>query len=189
MYMKYHKCTNLVKNGLGEMKPYYCKGDYIWSDGNGNITSKSRQEFEKDLGDAYHYSRWIKEIKNYVDNDDFEYNEEFIIRLCLSYTLQSLRNGEDLKRFRWDKKFEALSGGFDENGNPLYQIKDMIGNYEMCKKVIEQQEIIEELKTYNLQHFLEWLVINKYVTDEPMKDINNVIDCVDKFKEYLNKVD
>ena len=102
MYMKYHKCTNLVKNGLGEMKPYYCKGDYIWSDGNGNITSKSRQEFEKDLGDAYHYSRWIKEIKNYVDNDDFEYNEEFIIRLCLSYTLQSLRNGEDLKRFRWD---------------------------------------------------------------------------------------
>ena len=49
----------------------------------------------------------------------------------------------------------------------------------------EQQFIIEELKTHNLQHFLEWLVIRGYVTDEPMKDINNVIDCVNKFKEYL----
>lgn len=216
--MKCHKCTNLVKdynatktdktflyeclkknrwsvntkdlkNGLGETKPYYCKGDYIWLDRNGNITSKSRQEFKN--GDTHHYDRWIKEIKKYVDNEDFEYNEEFIIKLCLSYTLQSLRNGENLKRFQWenDKRFETLSGGFDENGNSLYQIKDMIGNYEMCKKVIEQQEIIEELKTYNLQHFLEWLIINKYVTDEPMKDINNVIDCVDEFKEYLNKVD
>lgn len=188
--MKYHKSANLIKDlkcGLGETKPYYCKGDYIWLDRNGNITSKSRQEFKN--GDTHHYDRWIKEIKKYVDNEDFEYNEEFIIKLCLSYTLQSLRNGENLKRFQWDKRFETLSGGFDENGNPLYQIKDMIGNYEMCKKVIEQQEMIEELKTYNLQHFLEWLVINKYVTDEPMKDINNVIDCVDKFKEYLNKVD
>ena len=43
----------------------------------------------------------IKEIKEYVDNEDFEYNEKFIIKLCLSYTLQSLRNGEDLKRFQW----------------------------------------------------------------------------------------
>ena len=47
----YHKhCANLIKDlkcGLGETKPYYCKGDYIWSDENGNITSKSRQEFEK----------------------------------------------------------------------------------------------------------------------------------------------
>ena len=54
-------------------------------------------------GDAYHYDRWIKQIKKYVEktNKDFEYNEEFIIKLCLSYTLQSLRNGENLKRFRW----------------------------------------------------------------------------------------
>lgn len=229
--MKCHKCTNLVKdynatktdktflyeclkknrwsvntkdlkNGLGETKPYYCKGDYIWLDKNGNITSKSRQEFKN--GDTHHYDRWIKEIKNYVDNDDFEYNEEFIIKLCLSYTLQSLRNGEDLKRFRWnivndnkpsDKTFEVLSGGFDEDGNPLYLIKNKdigfegVGDFEICKKMIEQQNIIEELKTYNLQHFLEWLVINEYVTDESMKNINNVINCVDKFKEYLNKVD
>ena len=98
--MKYHKCTNLMKNGLGETKHYYCKGDYIWLDGNGNISSENRQEF----GDEYHYDRWIKEIKKYVEktNEGFEYNEEFIIKLCLSYTLQSLRNDENLKRFQWD---------------------------------------------------------------------------------------
>lgn len=56
---------------------------------------------------------------------------------------------------------------------------------ELADKVDEQQAMIEELKTYNLQHFLEWLVIKGYVTNESMKDINNVIDCVDKFKEYL----
>lgn len=55
----------------------------------------------------------------------------------------------------------------------------------LCNRLNKQQAIIEELKTYKLQHFLEWLVINGYVTDEPLKDINNVIDCVDKFKEYL----
>lgn len=103
--MKYHKSANLIKDlkcGLGETKPYYCKGDYIWLDRNGNINSKNRQEFEKNTDDAYHYDRWVKEIKKYIDNEDFEYNEEFIIKFCLSYTLQSLRNGEDLKRFRWD---------------------------------------------------------------------------------------
>lgn len=62
-----------------------------------------------------------------------------------------------------------------------------------CVEVVdllnEQQFIIEELKTHNLQHFLEWLVIKGYVTDEPMKDINNVIACVDEFKEYLTESD
>ena len=57
---------------------------------------------------------------------------------------------------------------------------------DVVDKLNEQQFIIEELKTHNLQHFLEWLVIKGYVTDEPMKDINNVIDCVNKFKEYLS---
>ena len=60
---------------------------------------------------------------------------------------------------------------------------------EVCEKLNEQQFIIEELKTHNLQHFLEWLVIKGYVTDEPMKDINNVIDCVNKFNEYLTELD
>lgn len=53
--------------------------------------------------DVHHYNRWINQIKNYVEktNEGFEYNREFIIKLCLSYTLQSLRNGENLKRFQW----------------------------------------------------------------------------------------
>lgn len=56
---------------------------------------------------------------------------------------------------------------------------------QIVQKLNGQRAMIEELKTYNLQYFLEWLVINEYVTDEPMKDINNVIDCVNEFKEYL----
>ena len=60
---------------------------------------------------------------------------------------------------------------------------------QLCDLLNKQQSIIEELRTYNLQHFLEWLVIEGYVTDESMKDINNVIDCVNKFKEYLTELD
>lgn len=53
--------------------------------------------------DVHHYDRWVDQIKEYVEeiNEGFEYDKEFIIKLCLSYTLQSLRNGEDLKRFQW----------------------------------------------------------------------------------------
>ena len=58
---------------------------------------------------------------------------------------------------------------------------------QLCNLLNEQQSIIEELKTHNLQHFLEWLVIKGYVTDEQMKDINHVIDCVNEFKEYVTE--
>ena len=77
--------------------------------------------------------------------------------------------------------------------NNYYQIREVDAD-GYCRRLAptriidllnEQQAMIEELKTHNLQHFLEWLVIERYVTDEPMKDINNVIDCVTKFKEYL----
>ena len=53
--------------------------------------------------DVHHYDRWVDQIKEYVEeiNEGFEYDREFIIKLCLAYTLQSLRNGEDLKRFQW----------------------------------------------------------------------------------------
>lgn len=53
--------------------------------------------------DVHHYDRWVDQIKEYVEeiNEGFEYNREFIIKLCLAYTLQSLRNDENLKRFRW----------------------------------------------------------------------------------------
>lgn len=33
---------------LGEMKHYYCKGNYIWLDENGDITSHCREEYKKD---------------------------------------------------------------------------------------------------------------------------------------------
>lgn len=62
-------------------------------------------QLKRDLTDydVHHYDRWVDQIKEYVEeiNEDFEYDREFIIKLCLSYTLQSLRNGEDLKRFQW----------------------------------------------------------------------------------------
>lgn len=56
--------------------------------------------------DARHYQRWVNQIKKYLDesNPDFEYDEDFIIKIALSYTLQSLRNGESLKRFQWEYK-------------------------------------------------------------------------------------
>ena len=56
--------------------------------------------------DTEHYQRWINQIKKYVekDNPDFTYNEDFIIKIALSYTLQSLRNGESLKKFQWNYK-------------------------------------------------------------------------------------
>ena len=56
--------------------------------------------------DAKHYQRWVNQIKKYVeeDNPDFTYDEDFIIKIALSYTLQSLRNGKSLKRFQWNYK-------------------------------------------------------------------------------------
>ena len=53
--------------------------------------------------DAKHYQRWIHQIKKYVEesNPNFEYNDDFIIKIALSYTLQSLRNNESLERFQW----------------------------------------------------------------------------------------
>ena len=81
-----------------------------------------------------------------------------------------------------DKRFEKWNDYSckvkDNQENTLLDWEDVI------HKLNEQQDIIKELKTHNLQHFLEWLVIKGYVTDEPLKDINNVIDCVDEFKEY-----
>ena len=43
------------------------------------------------------HNRWIKEIGKYIDEE----NEDFIVRFALSYTLQSLRAGEDMHRFKW----------------------------------------------------------------------------------------
>lgn len=45
-----------------------------------------------------HINRWVKEVNKYIKRD----KEEDVIRFCLAYTLQSLRAGEDLDRFKWD---------------------------------------------------------------------------------------
>ena len=103
--------------------------------------------------DAYHYDRWIKQIKKYVDNKDFEYNEEFIIKLCLSYTLQSLRNGEDLKRFQWGminddddkKRFRLIQ--IDDYVFQIYDINNdlYLVAEEICSLLNEQQVTIDQL--------------------------------------------
>lgn len=41
--------------------------------------------------------RWLNEIKKYIKND----NDIQVMKFCLSYTLQSLRAGEDFNRFKW----------------------------------------------------------------------------------------
>ena len=41
--------------------------------------------------------RWVDDIKKYINECD-DWN---IIQFCLSYTLQSLKNGEDMDRFKW----------------------------------------------------------------------------------------
>ena len=43
--------------------------------------------------------RWIKEIQKYLDLD-----EEYVTKYAIGYLLQSLRNGEDMERFKWKKK-------------------------------------------------------------------------------------
>lgn len=85
------------------------------------------------------------------------------------------------ERFRITTLPKSDVVAFDEKEKEYYigiDLEDLLN---------EQQSIIEELKTHNLQHFLEWLVIKGYVTDEQMKDINHVIDCVNEFKEYITE--
>lgn len=83
-------------------------------------------------------------------------------------------------------KLQVKDKGYVISNNEFVFHTDEKTHMEKLVKLLgEQQAIIEELKIHNLQHFLEWLVIERYVTDESMKDISNVINCVNKFKEYL----
>ena len=43
------------------------------------------------------HQRWIDEIQKYRG----DYTSEQIIKFSLAYTLQSLRNGENIDRFKW----------------------------------------------------------------------------------------
>jgi len=43
------------------------------------------------------HNNWVAEIKKYIDVE----NEVDVVKFALSYTLQSLRAGENIYRFRW----------------------------------------------------------------------------------------
>ncbi len=43
------------------------------------------------------HQSWIEEIRKYRG----EYTDEEIIKFSLAYTLQSLRKGENIDRFKW----------------------------------------------------------------------------------------
>lgn len=43
------------------------------------------------------HHKWVEDLHSYLPNQ----SDESIIEYCLSYTLQSLRNGEDMDRFKW----------------------------------------------------------------------------------------
>lgn len=46
------------------------------------------------------HNHWIREIRKLLKNSD-EVSDEDIVKFALSYTLQSLRYGEDFDRFKW----------------------------------------------------------------------------------------
>ena len=92
-----HKENGQLKSYTGEMEDYLARLE--------EKNEQLKQENSVFEGkDAKHYQRWIHQIKKYVEeaNPNFEYDDDFIIKIALSYTLQSLRNGESLKRFQWD---------------------------------------------------------------------------------------
>lgn len=49
------------------------------------------------MTDVLTHNNWLKQIGEYIGNDD----PREIILFSMAYTLQSLRCGEDLKRFNW----------------------------------------------------------------------------------------
>lgn len=44
--------------------------------------------------------KWVNEIREYVG----DISDKDIVKLSLAYTLQSLRNNEDIKRFNWGNR-------------------------------------------------------------------------------------
>ena len=46
---------------------------------------------------VYKHHKWVEDLHSYLPNQ----SDESIIEYCLSYTLQSLRNGENMDRFKW----------------------------------------------------------------------------------------
>lgn len=99
-----------------------------------------------------------------------------------------------------EKRFKVLSGGFDEEGNPLYLLKDIdtgfewIGDFEICKKVIEQQSTIKEQN----KEIEEWefsfrteMALHRVVEKElkeKIKEQQSIIEDLKKENEQLRKL-
>lgn len=88
------KCENWARCGRDAEKSFYI--------GKSHGRVEMIREIFEDLMEKSQYKenndRWINEIKKYIDCE----NDKHIIKFCLSYTLQSLRNGENLDRFKWN---------------------------------------------------------------------------------------
>lgn len=54
----------------------------------------------EELVKNFSHVHWIKKIGEYIYEDD----PNNIIKFSLAYTLQSLRAGEDIDRFKWDEE-------------------------------------------------------------------------------------
>ena len=52
----------------------------------------------RDLFENFSHVRWVREIGDFLKEDDFHN----IVKFSLAYTLQSIRAGENLDRFKWD---------------------------------------------------------------------------------------
>lgn len=55
---------------------------------------------DQDLMKNFSHVHWIKEIGEFLHED----NPHNIIKFSLAYTLQSIRAGENLDRFKWDEE-------------------------------------------------------------------------------------
>ena len=140
--------------------------------------------------DEEHYQKWIKEIKSYVKNDDFNYTDDFIIKLALSYTLQSLRNGESLKKFQW--KYNKSENDCMENNCWLdkrvkkmeepeyYNMNGLSPNRAFKKGLISKDEYIGFLKGNVIKY-----VVRCDKKGSLVSDINKAIDYLNLLKEVL----
>ena len=93
--MTYKKDSVALFFNIFDASQYIMKfSEEFWDDY--NIIELTECITEKDME---HYNRWINEISEYIN-----YDHNAIIKLALSYLLQSLRHNEDIKRFQWGDK-------------------------------------------------------------------------------------
>ena len=63
------------------------------------MSKKNTSCYTRNCCNSKIHKYWLNEIRNYLG---VCYSEAEIINLALAYTLQSIRVGEDISRFKWD---------------------------------------------------------------------------------------